>query len=252
MAFQDRPPYYVLGTANLPYAELRRLRRELKLGAGLDPDAVEGMPGPRGEALAGGWRLEAGDGGQVGEGMIYTIRLSGGGDVIDPVLLASHVDLIFPAAQLSEAAPLLGEWIAANPSTVFDVYLEAAGEPPAAAELRAWREGLPYAPGYLDRVAAYAAEAPEPGHVRVSPRLWLVLPWVSQAEPGDYAGLAGVIWRYELDPGQELPLGAWRSAGGAGIALGFAAGWDAEGRRAVLDLAEAWAAEQGRVIFCLY
>jgi hypothetical protein len=47
MTYQDRPPYYVLATDRLDYAELRRLRHELKQGAGLDPDEIEGCPTPR-------------------------------------------------------------------------------------------------------------------------------------------------------------------------------------------------------------
>jgi radical SAM superfamily enzyme YgiQ (UPF0313 family) len=51
LAHQDRPPYYILSTDRLSYAELRRLRRDLKLGAGIDPDAIEGCPPPRLDAL---------------------------------------------------------------------------------------------------------------------------------------------------------------------------------------------------------
>jgi radical SAM superfamily enzyme YgiQ (UPF0313 family) len=46
LVFQERPPYYVLATDRLDYAALRGLRRRLKRGAGLDPDAVEGCPEP--------------------------------------------------------------------------------------------------------------------------------------------------------------------------------------------------------------
>jgi hypothetical protein len=244
LIFQDRPPYYVLGTGRLSYAELRRLRRELKLGVGLDPDEVEGMPEPRLDALSDDRRPTTDDGSQ------YTqkIRLErdgrwsvvGGRWSVNS--LACHVDIILPADQLAMATPGLAAWMTANPSTVFDIYLEIAGEPPAPEALRLWLAGLPYTPGYLDRVAVYAAEAPEPAHVRAGLRLWLVLPWVAQADPGDYVGVAGLIWRYELEAGQELPLGAWRSAGGAGVAL---AGADAE----ALRRARAWAEEHGRMIW---
>ncbi|MBX0327560.1 cobalamin-dependent protein, partial [Oscillochloris sp. ZM17-4] len=238
LTFQGRPPYYVLGTSRLSYAELRRLRRELKLGAGLDPDEVEGVPAPRADALADG---------QPSTGYVSRItprdiqvseyRLSAIG-----YRLSSHVDLILPADQLAQMTPLLAGWMQANPSTVFDIYLEVAGEPPRPEVLRAWRDGLPYTPGYLDRVAAYANETPEPGHARAGLRIWLALPWVSQAEPGDYAGVAGVIWRYELGEGEALPLGAWRTAGGAGIALaGAGAG--------AIAAAREWAAAHGRVIW---
>ncbi len=248
MIFQDRPPYYVLGTDHLPYAELRRLRRALKLGAGIDPDAVEGVPGPRADALSG--KRRATD----DERYIRHLRIEGEfvaecSSFVDS--LATHVDVILPAERLAQAAPLLAGWVAANPSTLFDVYLEVADEPPGADALRGWRAGLPYTPGYLDRAAVYAADQPAPAHVRVSPRLWLVLPWVVQVEPDDYAGVAGVIWRYELEAGQVPPLGAWRTAGGAGVALSFADGWDDVGRAATLANAEAWATEQGRRIFAV-
>ncbi len=275
LIFQDRPPYYVLGTDRTPYAELRRLRRELKVGIGIDPDAREGMPGPRSDALAEGARVK-----EEG-GMIVSVRLDderleiatgsfrlplsrsgrGGWGVraerqqtpyvksIDPSRLATHVDITLPADHLVQTSPTLAGWIAANPSTLFDLYLEVVSEPPSTDLLRNWRADLPYIPGYLDRLAVYAADQPEPGHLRTSPRLWLVLPWVSQAEPDDYAGVAAIIWRYELEVGQELPLGAWRTAGGAGVALSFAAGWDAGDRQVALATAEAWAAEHGRLIF---
>src|SRR6266545_5371837 len=51
LVYQDRPPYYVLATDRLDYGELRRLRHELKRGAGLDPDEIEGCPPPRLSAL---------------------------------------------------------------------------------------------------------------------------------------------------------------------------------------------------------
>ncbi len=257
LTFQDRPPYYVLGTGRLPYAELRRLRRELKLDAGFDPDAVEGMPGVRGQGSgvrgqgsgarlpAPGSRLPAPGSGKF----ISQVRLFDEGQEGVSDRLAAHVDVFLPVAQLAQATALLAGWIVANPSTLFDVYLEVAGEPPGADELRGWRAGLPHTPGYLDRLGVYAADQPDPGYVRASPRLWLVLPWISQAEPNDYAGVAAVIWHYQLDSGQSLPLGAWRTAGGAGIALSFAEGWDDAGRRVVLSTAEAWAAEYGRLLF---
>ena len=55
LRYQDRPPYYVLGTHKLSYAELRGLRWELREAAGLDPQAVEGLPQPS----AAAWRKAA-------------------------------------------------------------------------------------------------------------------------------------------------------------------------------------------------
>ncbi len=236
MAFQERPPYYVLATDRLPYAELRRLRRELKAAAGLDPEAIEGAPSPRGEAL---------DGGRGGAAELLERVALGPGRAaalaLDPARLALHVDVVLDLAQLGELTPHLADWIAANPSTLFDLYLLCDGAPPPVGELRAWRAALPYGPGYLDRVAVYGAAEPNPGHVRVSPRLFLVLPWVAQADPADYAGVGQVIWRYEAAAGEELPLGAWRAAGGAGVWLRLDPAAGAAERAAALEAARGWA-----------
>jgi hypothetical protein len=113
-------------------------------------------------------------------------------------------------------ASLLALAIDANPSTLFDCYLVTEA-PPEPGELRAWRAALPYQPGYLDRVAVYRRTRPEPDHERVSPRLWLVLPWTAQADPLTYDGVAQVIWTYDMAAGEEPPFRAWEAAGGAGV-----------------------------------
>lgn len=213
LEYQTRPPYYVLGTDRLPYAELRRLRTELKRGAGLNPDEIEGCPAPRLDALAG--RAD-------GKPAITRMDLASDdadweGAALAIGCLARHVDVV---ARWADAARL-GAWletaIAANPSTLFDCYLLADMQPPAPAALQAWRDTLPFTPGYLDRVAVYRAEQPVPDYQRASPRLWLMLPWAVQAEPEMHCGTAELIWIYDLAPGDEPPLRAWVAAGGAGV-----------------------------------
>lgn len=117
-------------------------------------------------------------------------------------------------------ADRMREWlapaIAANPSTLFDCYL-LADAPPPPEQLREWRAALPYAPGYLDRVAVYRRPAPGPEHDRISPRVWLVLPWSAQVEPKDYLDVAGIVWAYDLAESEEPPFAAWAGAGGAGV-----------------------------------
>jgi hypothetical protein len=145
-----------------------------------------------------------------------------------PEQLAAHVDIIADARVFSSLwAPIdlplsVGEtWltkaIAANPSTLFDLYLIGATPTPTA--LGEWRKALPFQAGYLDRVAVYRRPDPEQGYDRVSPRIWLVRPWVDQIDPHDYAGIADVIWEYCLEANEEPPLAAWEHAGGSGIAL---------------------------------
>ena len=255
MVYQDRPPYYVLGSAQLSYAELRRLRRELKQGAGLDPAAIEGMPAPRSTALmslqlvadyAESTRIDtdqqlnaAGCANLQSTICNLQSRLIWG-EPIAKERLAAHVDLILPIAKLVEATPALAAAIEANPSTIFDLYLLCAGPPPPADELAAWREMLPYLPGYLDRVAVYSGLTPAPGHRRVSPRLFLVLPWSVAVEPCDYADTAAIIWEFALAPSEDPPLQSWAAAGGAGIWL-----------RGDLDpaIVAEWQAATGRLIW---
>ena len=130
--------------------------------------------------------------------------------------LAVHVDVVARWDDAEALGTLLARAFAANPSTLFDCYL-LAGVLPHPAELRAWRAALPFQPGYLDRVAVYRGSAPEQRYDRVSPRLWLVAPWTAQLEPGAYAGVAEIIWAYDLGAGEEPPFAAWAAAGGAGV-----------------------------------
>jgi radical SAM superfamily enzyme YgiQ (UPF0313 family) len=233
LVYQDRPPYYILATDRLDYAELRRLRRELKRGASLNPDEIEGCPPPRLGALwrptnAECWVPEienrdsphpAPDTRHVPIDHIWLLDIddedweAAGANVVQ---LARHVDIVAHWADATPLARLLAQAIAENPSTLLDCYLRT-DTPPHPADLRTWRDTLPYQPGYLDRVAVYRRAEPEPAHARVSPRLWLVLPWTVQADPSDYADLAEIIWEVELAPGEAPPLGAWRAAGGAGV-----------------------------------
>ncbi len=249
LQFQDHPPYYILATDRLSYAELRRLRRELKQGIGLDPDAVEGCPLPHFDALA---RVPD------NSALVDHIDLRTSPDLWPHVnQLANHVDIIADTILIEETECVAFLWLQqallANPSTLFDLYLLAtntnehatlnhrehrdteegqiqesrqAGSiswsprlpvSPSPDLLITWRDKLAYTPGYLDRVAVYRREEPQPHHVRVSPRIWLVVPWVSQIDAQEYRGVAEIIWEYPLAPGEEPPLRAWQSAGGAGI-----------------------------------
>jgi hypothetical protein len=213
VSFQQRPPYYVLSTDRLSFEALRRLRAELRERAGIDPQLVEGCPPPRLNALAPG--RAPGD-----AALIERVDLLRAGEpdaaLFPPGRLAAHIDLIASWEQLSGT---WGAWlaaaIAANPSSLFDIYI--VGRPPAARELAAWRAGLPYQPGYLDRVAIFRRTTLEVPHDRVSPRMWLVPAWTSELDPDDYAGQAMVVWRYDMRDDLAAPVESWERAGGEGI-----------------------------------
>ncbi|HEX6289011.1 MAG TPA: radical SAM protein [Herpetosiphonaceae bacterium] len=244
LRFQERPPYYVLHTDQFTYAELRQLRRALKLGVDLPPDAVEGMPPPRQDALL---RPES-------------TQLSAPIDRLwlpmndrEPTnaaaRLARHVDVVARHDDLKRITPLLASWIAHNPATIFDLYLLCSDDPPAPAMLQAWRAALPYQPGYLDRVAVYLDESPDSGHRRISPRCLLALPWTATVDPDLYAGVAEVIWRFDLSADEPVPFGAWYAAGGIGIWLHFAADCGSAYREAVMEQVRPWERETGRVVW---
>ncbi|EFO79629.1 radical SAM domain-containing protein [Oscillochloris trichoides DG-6] len=199
--FQARPPYAILATPSLSYVELRHLRRELKAEAGYNPDGREGLPPVRATQPAGTFQI------------------------------VQHHSI----EDLDSYTPKLHSLMQANPSSVVDLFLEVRDTLPNVEALHAWRETLPYQPSYLDYVNVYLNNS------QVRLRLWLVVPWVVQVEPQHYAGVAEVLWRYVAVAGEVLPLGAWRVAGGAGIAL---EGADAEQHREAL----AWAKEYGRVV----
>lgn len=248
LRFQDRPPYYILETDRLDYAELRRLRRDLKQGAGLAPDAVEGLPEPHATALLPPARAA------LGQPEIVT-QLWLAADQPPAIVersverLALHVDLVLRAEDLAARTPALAAMIARNPATLFDMYLICDGVVPGAAALRRWRAALPYAPGYLDRVAVYRAPDPTIAHQRVSPRCFLVLPWTATIAPVRYDAVAEIIWRFRLAGGDSVPFNAWYAADGAGIWLDFAAACTPSYRAAVFTAVCAWERETGRRVW---
>jgi radical SAM superfamily enzyme YgiQ (UPF0313 family) len=217
LVYQDRPPYYVLATDRLSYGQLRALRRELKVGAGLDPDAVEGCPEPRVDAL-GNPKCKVQNEADSEELMHRVVIDTLDDDELAQVglRLANHVDMIATWDQGPQACCILHFALTQNPSSLIDLYF-LCENPPSPHDLRALRERLPFQPGYLDRVAVYRREAPAPPYERVSPRLFLVLPWTAQADPREYAGSAEIVWEYRVAPGEEPPFAAWEAAGGAGI-----------------------------------
>jgi hypothetical protein len=249
LRFQDRPPYYVLETDKLDYAELRRLRHDLKEGANVAPDAVEGMPEPRGNALAR--RAEQSTAGASGCIDQLWLLDSEPAPVDESVVrrLAAHVDVVLNAKDLASYTPLLAAAIRCNPATIFDVYLHCDEAPPDADALRQWRAALPFQPGYLDRVAIYQSAEPGPGYVRVSPHCFLLLPWTATAEPTDFREIAEIIWRFELAEDETIPLGAWYAAGGIGVCLRLHSDCSASYRAQVQEALERWEQETGRRIW---
>jgi radical SAM superfamily enzyme YgiQ (UPF0313 family) len=248
LRFQNRPPYYVLATDRLSYADLWRLRRDLKAGANISPDAVEGMPEPRRNALGRRANSSAANAGGCVDQLWLLDREPASLDQQMLRRLAAHVDVVVRAEDVAIYAPILSAAIRDNPATIFDVYMYCEEVAPAHALLR-WREALPFQPGYLDRVAVYQLAEPGEDHARVSPRCFLLLPWTSTAEPAEYRDIAEIIWCFDLADGDAIPLGAWYAAGGIGVYLRFAPDCTASYRSQVLEALERWEQETGRRVW---
>ncbi len=250
LRFQDRPPYYVLQTDHFSYPELRHLRRELKRGLDLPPDAVEGMPLPRKDALAPRERRRQAS---ASSPPIDHLWLLSDGPAPARAHIAAqlglHVDVVLSWQDLAALTSELVVWIAHNPATIFDMYLMCPDEPPDPALLQTWRAALPYQPGYLDRVAVYLNAAPDVAHRRVSPRCFLVLPWTATVDPDVYGDVAEVIWQFALMNGESVPFGSWYAAGGSGIWLHFAADCEAAYRAGVCEQVREWERETGRGVW---
>jgi radical SAM superfamily enzyme YgiQ (UPF0313 family) len=249
LSFQERPPYYVLGTHCLNYANLRRLRRDLKQGANVPPDAVEGMPEPRRNALIRRAHSSAVD----ALGFIDQLWFLASEPVpVDERVvkrLAAHVDVVLKFEDVAAYTPFLATAIVSNPTTIFDVYFYCGEAPAPDHTLRQWRETLPFQPGYLDRVAVYQSVEPTQGYTRVSPRCFLVLPWTSTVDPTDFCDIAEIIWRFELAEDDSVPLNAWYGAEGSGVCLHFLPNYTERYRSQVIETIQQWEQETGRLVW---
>jgi radical SAM superfamily enzyme YgiQ (UPF0313 family) len=249
LVYQDRPPYYILATDRLNYADLRQLRRELKEGANVPPDVVEGMPEPRRSALIRRSHSLADDSLRMIDQLWFLTPDPAPADELVVRRLAAQVDVVLSVEQLAVYTPFLAAAIGRNPSTIFDVYISCEQAPEPARALRQWRETLPYQTGYLDRVAVYQAGEPARGYTRVSPRCFLLLPWILPIEPADFRGIAEVIWRFALADNDPVPVNAWHGAGGAGIWLHFMPDCTPSYRSQVMAIVDRWEQETGRRIW---
>ncbi len=243
LVFQERPPYYILGTEQLSYAELRALRWELKERAGFDPREVEGIPEPRGLAAEhGGWSSHAAD--AALPTLLDYIRLDCQHERDWEHLgrrlarhVASRVTLHVRDFDADVIRRMCWPIAHANPTICWDIVLD--GDMPEPNILRALRDEWPHTIGYLDRIAVYERADPEPPHGQATPRFVVVMPWGTTLDPLRYEGTARIFWR--IDPA-DAELRAIAAYGGDGIVVTHQ---DAE-THAML---ERWSAEHGFAVW---
>ncbi|HSH77189.1 MAG TPA: cobalamin-dependent protein [Herpetosiphonaceae bacterium] len=225
LRYQDRPPYYVLGSDRLGYAQLRALRWELKERAGFDPREIEGMPELAGlHATHGRWSSEDAalfrpEIPRLVDYLHVDCRHGVDWDAAGAALagcVASRVTVYVRAFVAQVLRRFCRPIALANPTIVWDVLIE--GEPPPAHELREMRDEWPHETGYLDRIAVYTRPAPEPEWARATPRFVLLPRWGMDADPLRYEGLALLLWRFNGQPTQA-DLAAVPVRGGDGIVV---------------------------------
>ncbi len=209
LRFQERPPYYVLATDRLDYTELRALRWELKLQAGFDPQAVEGMPElvlpvapTRAEPPLKAYVLDC-----AADEDWAALGTQVAGQV------AAHLTLFIhnfdPAIVRAFAWPVA----TANLTIHWDIVI--SGVAPEPTVLRDLHQAWPHHIGYLDRVAVYQQPQPDPPYRKVTPR-WTLLLRNLTIDPLRYEGLAQVVWELEAEQ-LDTQLAALERLGGAGI-----------------------------------
>jgi radical SAM superfamily enzyme YgiQ (UPF0313 family) len=247
LQYQERPPYYVLGTDRMPYETLRALRWELKERAGFDPREVEGMPELASfSATHGIW--SSSDRGPLPAdlpALIDYLEVDCQDDVAWEVAgrtlvgrVASRVTVEVRNFDAATLRRLVWPIAQANPTSIWDVLIEDALPPPA--ELRQLRAEWPHEIGYLDRVAVYHRPVPDPPWEKATPRFVLVLPWGTPLDPLRYEGTALVMWRLHGRPSAAL-LAEVAAYGGDGIVV-------EDGDAADLALEE-WQQEHGLLLW---
>ncbi|GAC1643176.1 MAG: hypothetical protein NVS4B8_12980 [Herpetosiphon sp.] len=231
--YQDRPPYYVLRTAQMDFETLRALRWQLKEGVGIDPQDIEGMP-----------LLQLED--DLEQDSVPILRLvcdcssaqaEAGADVVRQV--GAHLTVFvrhWDAVGFERWCRPIAE---ANRTTHWDVVIE--GVLPSPAVLRSLRRAWPHETGYLDRVAVFQQRSPTAAGEPVSPRWWLLIPWGTAGDPLAYEGIASLVWVMDGDrfASEHLKL---ERRGGTGLAI-----VDAE--PAVREAIEDWNTQHGLLIW---
>lgn len=224
LAYQDRPPYYVLGTDRMPYSTLRALRWDLKERAGFDPREIEGMPELAGYAIAHGhWSPDVGLDDVDAPPLIDVLDVDchrpidwhTAGQQLAP-RIASRVTVRARSFDVATVRELCWPIAEANSTILWDIVVEDCLPDPS--DLRALREAWPHTTGYLDRVAVYGRMEPEPAWQKSTPRFVLVVAWGTQLDPLRYEGIATVMWRLPVDAGAGL-LDEIATFGGDGIVV---------------------------------
>lgn len=220
LQYQDRPPYYVLHTDRLSFAELRALRWELRERTGFDPMAVEGMPelnlgGVHEPANAASPKFHDGPLDQYTLDCAEQADWSARGRRLAP-RVGAHFTLFVhdfdPEVLQSFAWPIAMD----NLTIHWDVVL--VGAPPPPAILRALHAAWPHEVGYLHRIAVYQRATPEQPYHKVSPRWTLLVPWDTTVDPLAYEGIAQVVWQVRA---RDLPSSLDKIAayGGSGLLI---------------------------------
>ncbi|NWJ48293.1 MAG: B12-binding domain-containing radical SAM protein [Chloroflexi bacterium] len=205
--FQAAPPYFVLKTAELSFAQLCELRRETLLRKGDDPDDIQGLPPPNLFALC---RVESEFAiNPANRPPIEHLEL----DLSQPMpeisrLLANEVTIRLFSGDIAKATQALAQLSAPNPTTIWHIFFESA-QPLADAELLDLKRAIHHKSGYLDRLAVFALGQPNPEMFSSHPSVqcYNLVRWKADLVPlADKTTIWMIEWR------EDKTVSEWRES----------------------------------------
>lgn len=216
LVWQDAPPYFVLQTAQLSFADLCALRREGLTRKGDDPAEIAGLPKPDPFALSMLSEVTVWAGAAKKEPLQRLIF-----DFDEPLpdcsllarRLASEVTLwlklgVVNSQKLQQAQRILSQLSQPNPNGVWHIFADSQC-PLSEIECEQLLAAIQHEAGYLDRLAVFGLQEPDPTKFKRWPSLnfYNVVPAqaIFPLEPTSTTLIARLL----LD--NAAPVETWRS-----------------------------------------
>ncbi|MEI7554968.1 radical SAM protein [Candidatus Chlorohelix sp.] len=203
--FQAEPPYFVLKTAELNFAQLCELRRETLQRKGDNPADIQGLPPHNPFAMCRIGTEFAINPANIPP--IEHLEL----DLSQPVpeisrLLANEVTIWLHSGDIAKARQALAQLSAPNPTNVWHIFIESE-QPLADIELLELKRSIHHKSGYLDRLAVFALGESNPEKFSSHPSIQChnLVRW--NPELTYHAGKA-IIWK--IDWRKDANVSEWR------------------------------------------
>ncbi len=200
MKWQNEPPYFVLETAELSFEQLCQLRRETLERKGDNPAEIQGLPQPGPFALSLPATFVSQTTTPSHEPVERVIlELANLPDLAQLARkLGSEVTVWLKGGDMSHYKSVLAELSRPNPSSVWHIFVETSS-PLNSQDLNQLAQAIHHQTGYLDRLAVFALQQPDPEKFLAPPsvNIYNLVKW--QPQLAEYA-IPQTVWQLELDP----------------------------------------------------